>query len=215
MPLAKERWSARPVHPIRRLQLKFDRQHRVGGSIMEMGLRWRHAMKLSLAIALFFAATIGADAAPQAKPKKKAETNTIAQMVTVSGECTRLVHAGLAVEGCKPLLVNMNYSTGISSYWFTTESSILAFSGDGSRRIEQGPDVVVQAIEKVILAATTAAPKEQGGKEETAVGFCRFGDPNLKSSMIECVAHTYMGRYEGAFVADGSPPRLEAFQVAQ
>jgi hypothetical protein len=172
-------------------------------------------MKLSLAIALFFAATVSVDAAPQAKLKKKAETNKIAQMVTVSGECIKLVHAGLAVEGCKDLLVNMNYSTGVSSYWFMTESTILSFSGDGSRRIEQGPDIVVQAIEKVILAATTAAPDKEEGKEDIAVGFCRFGDPNLRGSTIECVAHTQTGRYEGAFATDGSPPKLEAFQIAQ
>ena len=170
-------------------------------------------MKLSLAIALFFAATFGVEAAPQTK-SKRAEANKIAQMVTVSGECTRLVQAGLAVEGCKNLLVNMNYSTGVSSYWFMTESSILSFSGDGSRRIEQGPYVVVQAIEKVILAATGTASEEEG-KEDPAIGFCRFGDPNLKGSTIECVAHTQMGRYEGAFATDGSPPQLEAFQVAQ
>ncbi len=170
-------------------------------------------MRLSLAIALFFAATFDVQAAPQAK-SKRAEANNIAQMVTVSGECTRLVQAGLAVEGCKNLLVNMNYSTGVSSYWFMNESTILSFSGDGSRRIEQGPDVVVQAIEKVILAATGTASEEEG-KEDPAIGFCRFGDPNLKGSTIECVAHTHMGRYEGAFATDGSPPQLEAFQVAQ
>jgi hypothetical protein len=172
-------------------------------------------MKLSLAIALFVAATISVDAAPQARPKKQAETNTIAQMVTVSGKCTKLVHADLAVEGCKNVLVNMNYSTGVSSYWFMTASTILSFSGDGSRRIEQGLDVMVQAIEKVILATTTATPNEDEGKEDPAVGFCRFGDPNLRNSTIECVAHTQVGRYEGAFATDGSPPKLEAFQVEQ
>jgi LytS/YehU family sensor histidine kinase len=171
-------------------------------------------MRLSLAIALLFATTFGVQAAPQAK-SKRAEVNKTAQMVTVSGECTRLVQAGLAVEGCKNLLVNMNYSTGVSSYWFMTESSILSFSGDGSRRIEQGPDIVVQVIEKVILAAATSTASEEEGKEDTAIGFCRFGDPNLKGSMIECVAHTQMGRYEGAFATDGNPPQLEAFQVGQ
>ena len=171
-------------------------------------------MKLSLAIALFFAATLDVQAAPQAK-SKRAEANKIAQMVTVSGECTRLVQAGLAVEGCKNLLVNMNYSTGVSSYWFMTESSILSFSGDGSRRIEQGPDIVVQAIEKVILAATTGTPSEKEGKVDSGVDFSRFGEPNLKGSTIECEAHTQVGRYEGAFATDGSPPQLEAFQVAQ
>jgi hypothetical protein len=170
-------------------------------------------MRLSLAIALFFAATISVDAAPQAKSKKQAETTKIVQMVTVSGECTKLVHAGLAVDGCKNLLVNMNYSTGVSSYWFMTESTILSFSGDDSQQIEQGPDIVIQAIEQVILAATTAAPNNEAGREDAAVGFCRFGDPNLKGSTIECVAHTQVGRYEGAFATDGSPPKLEAFQV--
>jgi hypothetical protein len=170
-------------------------------------------MKLSLAIALFLAATFDVQAAPQPK-SKGADANKIAQMVTVSGECTRLVQAGRAVEGCKSLLVNMNYSTGVSSYWFMTESTILSFSGDGSRRIEQGLDVVVQAIEKVILAALGTASEEEG-KEDTAIGFCRFGDPNLKGSTIECVAHTQVGRYEGAFTTDGSLPQFEAFQVAQ
>jgi hypothetical protein len=172
-------------------------------------------MKLSLAIALFFAATFSEDAAPQAKSKQQAETNTIAQMVTVSGECTKLVHAGLAVEGCKNLLVNMNYSTGVSSYWFMTESTILSFSGDGSRRIEQGPDNVVQAIEKVILAATMGAPDDKEGKEDTAVGFCRFGDPNQglddrvrgshpSGSLRGSLCH----RWEPA--TDGSPPQMGA-----
>ena len=85
-------------------------------------------MKLSLAIALFFAATFSEDAVPQAKSKQKAETTKNVQMVTVAGECTKLVHAGLVIEGCKNLLVNMNYSTGVSSYWFMTESTILSFS---------------------------------------------------------------------------------------
>jgi hypothetical protein len=123
-------------------------------------------MKLSLAIALFLAATFDVQAAPQPK-SKGADANKIAQMVTVSGECTRLVQAGRAVEGCKSLLVNMNYSTGVSSYWFMTESTILSFSGDGSRRIEQGPNIVIQAIEKVILAAMGTASEEEG-KEDTA-----------------------------------------------
>jgi hypothetical protein len=170
-------------------------------------------MKLSRAIALFFAAPISVEAAPQAK--SKAETNTIVQMVTVTGECTKLVHAGLVIEGCKNLLVNMNYSTGVSSYWFMTDSIILSFVGDGSQRIEQGSEIVVQAIEKVILAATTAALNKDEGKEHTAVGFCRFGDPNLKGAALECVAHTQVGRYEGAFATDGSPPKLEVFQVVE
>jgi hypothetical protein len=115
-------------------------------------------MKLSLAIALFFAATISVDAAPQTKSKKKAETNKIAQMVTVSGECTKLVHAGLAVEGCKDLLVNMNYSTGVSSYWFMTESTILSFSGDGSRRIEQGPDIEPRRVFRRLVGLDPTRP---------------------------------------------------------
>jgi LytS/YehU family sensor histidine kinase len=170
-------------------------------------------MKLSLAIALFFAATISVEAAPQAKSKKKAEPNKIVQMVTVAGECTKLVHAGLVIEGCKNLLVNMNYSTGVSSYWFMTESTILSFVGDGSQRIEQGSEIVVQAIKKVILATTTAANEDEG-KEDAAIGFCRLGDPNLKGATLECVAHTRAGRYEGAFATDGSPPKLEVFPVA-
>ncbi|ANY83857.1 hypothetical protein BB934_37205 (plasmid) [Microvirga ossetica] len=169
-------------------------------------------MRLSLAIALFLAAPLGADVVPQATSDENDEPNKIVQMVTVSGECSRLVHAGLAMDGCKPILVNMNYSTGVSTYWFMTESTILSFSGNGSRRVEQGSDIVVQAIETVILAATTGAPEEQG-QEDAAVGFCRFGDPTIKGSTIECVAHTQAGPYEGAFTTDGNPPKLEAFQI--
>ena len=171
-------------------------------------------MRLSLALALFPAAIVSVNAAPQTK-SERAKPDQFVQMVTVVGTCTKLVHAGQPVDGCKSTLVNMNYSTGVSSYWFMTESTILSFSGDGSRRIEQGPDIVVQAIEKVILAATTAAPDNKEGKEDPAVGYCRFGDPNLKGSTIECVAHTQVGRYEGAFATDGNPPKLEAFQIAQ
>jgi LytS/YehU family sensor histidine kinase len=172
-------------------------------------------MMLSLALAILLVATLGVDAAPQATSKKKAETSKIAQMVTVSGECTKLVQAGVTVDGCKPVLMNLNYSTGVSAYWFMTEGTILSFSGDGSRHVEQGPDVVVQAIEKVIRAATIGVLREEDTKEETAIGFCRFGNPTIKGSTLECVAHTQAGRYEGVFVTNGSRPTLETFQVNQ
>jgi hypothetical protein len=170
-------------------------------------------LRLSLALALLLAVTLSVDAAPLAKPKKDPEPSKIAQMITVSGECTRLVQAGATVEGCKPVLMNLNYSTGVSAYWFMTERMILSFSGDGSRRVEQGPDTVVQAIATVVVAATSGALKEEDTKEETAIGFCRFGDPTIRGSTLECVAHTQAGRYEGTFVPDGTPPQLEAFQV--
>jgi hypothetical protein len=51
-------------------------------------------MRLSLALALLVAAALGARAAPQAKLQKKPPPSNIAQLVTVSGECTRLVQAG-------------------------------------------------------------------------------------------------------------------------
>jgi hypothetical protein len=169
-------------------------------------------MRLSLVVALFLAASLGADAAPQAKVNENDEPTKIVEMVTVSGTCTRLVHAGLAIDGCKPILVNMNYSTGVSAYWFMTAGTILSFSGDGARRVEQGPDIVVQAIATVILAATADAFKDKNA-EAAAIGFCRFGDPTIKGSTIECVAHTPAGLYEGAFTTDGNPPQLETFQI--
>jgi hypothetical protein len=79
-----------------------DRQHGTGGPIMRTGLSWRPAMMLSLALAILLAATLGADAAPQAEPAES-EAWKIAQVVTVSGECTKLVHAGVSVGGCEPL----------------------------------------------------------------------------------------------------------------
>src|SRR5215211_7228927 len=107
-------------------------------------------MTLSLAIALFLAATLGADAALQTKPEKKAEADKFVQTVAISGECTKLVHAGHPVDGCKNILLNMNYSTGVSAYWFVTDRTILSFAGDGSRRIEQGSDLVIQSVEKLL-----------------------------------------------------------------
>ncbi|MGF9762184.1 hypothetical protein AAII07_44105 [Microvirga sp. 0TCS3.31] len=169
-------------------------------------------MMLPLAITFLLAAILGADAAPQANPKQ-AEARKTAQLVTVTGECTKLVHAEGAMEGCKPILMNMNYSTGVSAYWFVTERTILSFSGDGSRRVEQGPGIVVQAIDRVVSAATTGAVKEEDTREEAAIGFCRFGNPTIKGSTLECVAHSQAGRYEGSFVADGNPPKFEAFHV--
>jgi hypothetical protein len=171
-------------------------------------------MMLSLALAILLAAAPGADAAPEAKSGQP-EAAKIAQMGPVSGECTKLVHAGVSVEGCKPILMNLNYSTGVSAYWFMTEGTILSFSGDGSHQVEQDSDVIVQAVERVIRAAAIGVLREEDTKEETAVGFCRFGNPTIKGSTLECVAHTQAGRYEGVFVTDGSPPKLEAFHVNQ
>ena len=56
-------------------------------------------MMLPLAVVLFLVAALGADAAPQDKPKET-EADKPSQMVTISGECTKLVHAGQPVEGC-------------------------------------------------------------------------------------------------------------------
>jgi hypothetical protein len=99
-------------------------------------------MTLPLAVALFFAATLGADAALPEKSKEKVEPDKFDQAVAISGECIKLVHAGNPVGGCKNVLVNMNYSTGVSAYWFVTDRTILSFTGDGSRRIEQGSGIV-------------------------------------------------------------------------
>jgi hypothetical protein len=171
-------------------------------------------MTLSLALAFFLAATLGAHAA-SGKPKTKPRAGKLAQTVIVSGECTRLVQAGRPVEGCKSILVNTNYSTGVSGYWFMTGNSILSFAGDGSRRLEQDSDHVIQSIERVFLTDTTNIAREQDATAETAIGFCRFGDVTKRGSTIECVAHTWAGLYEGAFVTDGNPPKLEPFQIGQ
>jgi hypothetical protein len=165
-------------------------------------------MTLFLSIALFLAATLGADAALQTKPEKKAKADKFVQAVAISGECIKLVHAGHPVDGCKNILVNMNYDTGVSAYWFVTDRTVLSFAGDGSRRIEQGSDIVIQLIERVFLTATAGDPNE-----DDAVGFCRFGDPTQKGTTVECLAHTRAGLYEGTFVTDGKPPKLEAFQI--
>src|SRR4051795_6880085 len=135
-------------------------------------------MTLPLAVALFFAATLGADAALPEKSKEKVEPDKFDQAVAISGECIKLVHAGNPVGGCKNVLVNMNYSTGVSAYWFVTDRTILSFTGDGSRRIEQGSGIVTQSIEKIIVATMEKDSKMDETKEEDAVGFCR----HLRSS---------------------------------
>ena len=172
-------------------------------------------MTLPLAVALFFAATLGADAALPEKSKKKVEPDKFVQAVAISGECIKLVHAGNPVEGCKNILMNMNYSTGVSAYWFMTDRTILSFTGDDARRIEQGSDIVIQSIEKIIVATIEKNSKKDDTKEEDAVGFCRFGDPTKKGMMVECMAHTPAGLYEGAFLADGDPPKLGEFPVSR
>ncbi len=83
-------------------------------------------MTLSPTVALFLIATLGADAALQPEFKKKAEADKLVQAVTISGECIKLVHAGHPVDGCKNILVNINYSTGVSAYWFMNDRTILS-----------------------------------------------------------------------------------------
>ena len=169
---------------------------------------------LSLAVVLFLVAALSSDAAPKAK-SQETEADKPSQMVTVSGACTKLVHAGQPVAGCKNILVNMNYSTGVSEYWFMTQKTILSFAGDGSRRIEQGSDSVIQAIERIFLADTANNSEADDTKEEPAVGFCRFGDPTKRGTTVECVAYTQAGLYEGTFVTDGNLPMLEEFQLSR
>jgi hypothetical protein len=107
----------------------------------------------------------------------------------------------------------MNYSTGVSAYWFVTDRTILSFAGEGSRQIEQGSDIVVQSVDRIILAVTDA-PKADDAKEDPAVGFCRFGDPTKRGALIEWLAHAQAGLYEGSFVTDGTPPKFGEFPVS-
>ena len=168
-------------------------------------------MKLSPVFAIFAFAPINADAAPTAK-SKKADAAKVVQMVTITGACTKLVHIGQPVDGCKKTLVNMNYSTGVSAYWFMAERTILSFSGDGTHRIEQGPGTIVQAINRIVLGATDGTDDE--ARESAAVGFCRFSDPTKEGALLECMAHTEAGLSEGIFRADGRPPGLDEFPVS-
>src|SRR5690348_15807076 len=111
-------------------------------------------------------------------------------MVTVSGECTMLIHAGRPDAECKIIRVNTRYGSGVSGYWFMTGTSILSFTCDSARRIEQGSGSVVEAIERKLLAYTTNLAQEEDATAEAAIGFCRFGDVTQRGSTIECVAHT-------------------------
>jgi hypothetical protein len=167
-------------------------------------------MKLSLVFAIFVFAPISADAAPTAK-SKKVDAAKVVQIVTITGACSKLVHIGQSVDGCKKTLVNMNYSTGVSAYWFMAERMILSFSGDGTHRIEQGPGTIVQAINRIVLGATDGTDE---AKESAAVGFCRLSDPTKEGAMLECMAHTEAGLSEGIFRADGRPPGLDEFPVS-
>ena len=169
-------------------------------------------MTLSLAVAFFLVVSASAEAAPQAQLKKD-EADTFGHMVTISGDCTKLIYAGRPIDGCKNIMVNMNYGTGVSAYWFVTDQTVLSFAGDGSRRIEQGQDVVIQLIERVVLAARTNDSTVDDATEDDAVGLCRFGDPTKQGTTIECSAHTQAGLYEATFVTDGKPPKLEEFQI--
>jgi hypothetical protein len=167
-------------------------------------------MKLSLVFAIFAFATISADAAPTAK-SKKVDAAKVVQMVTITGACTKLIHIGQSVDGCKKTLVNMNYSTGVSAYWFMAERTILSFSGDGTHQIKQGPGTIVQAIDRIVLGATDGTDE---ARESAAVGFCRFSDPTKEGALLECMAHTEAGLSEGIFRADGRPPGLDEFPVS-
>lgn len=143
---------------------------------------------------------------------KGADATKVVQMVTITGACTKLVHIGQSVDGCKTTLVNMNYSTGVSAYWFMAERTILSFSGDGTHRVEQGPGTIVQAIDRIVVGAPDGTDDE--ARESAAVGFFRLSDPAKEGAMLECMAHTEAGLSEGIFRADGRPPELDEFPVS-
>ena len=56
-------------------------------------------MMLPFAMALLLVATSGMGAAPQGR-SKQAEARKTVQIVTATGECTKLVQAGVAMAGC-------------------------------------------------------------------------------------------------------------------
>lgn len=121
--------------------------------------------------------------------------------VTMTGQCERLVIAGLDItQNCKEQLVNM-VSRGRTSFDFAAwDGQTLSFSGAGAQHERTEETEQLQPISLVVPGM-----KNKEGivrNPAPAVGSCKFSTPEPGKTLIACEATSQGKTYAGVFVTN-------------
>lgn len=145
------------------------------------------------------------------QPAFSEEVSTIAAII--SGTCNELTVMSIKVKPdvCDGKLSNMNFSNGRAGFYFFVSnedetSTLISFSGLGSKQVKKSKDFIIQPIDKV-------ASTFQGEADVLdATGSCSFENPYLnKPAIVSCTATTNRGKFSGRFTSDGNEPEIAEF----
>ncbi|MGJ4946724.1 hypothetical protein ACQR1W_39635 [Bradyrhizobium sp. HKCCYLS1011] len=128
-------------------------------------------------------------------------------MVTIDGACKKLTVGGESrTTDCKGILLNTEYSDQRTGFYFTTiDGLIVTFSTRGDQEVRADANTITAPVDMMIVSRKGQIDRIK------AAGTCRFGDPFRGPTVIECVADSEGGRYEGTFLSNGQKPDLKTF----
>ncbi len=143
------------------------------------------------------------DSAPSARQTRPTpDLSQVQDLVSLSGECTELIIAGVATPGCVGEITSSSHQTGRSGFIFiAANEALVTFSGISAAALRDG-DTVVRPLDLVIFA------RVRTGEPPTpveAVGSCRHANPE-GAGRVTCSAQTSLGAFKASFRTNGDPP---------
>jgi len=133
--------------------------------------------------------------------------NKLTAMVILQGTCKKLVGGKARTSDCTGKLLNTEYSDGrLGFYFVTTGGMALTFSTRGREQVKADENTAIVPVDMLFTTGKGQTDKVQ------AVGTCKFANPYRGvPAPVECTADTARGRYEAAFLSDGSKPDNKTF----
>jgi hypothetical protein len=124
-------------------------------------------------------------------------------LTSVSGSCTVLVLAGKDITPeCGPVLVNVAYPTGASSFMFSIGgTAIVSFYGRDNPAIGDHAMIYLQRV--------TFKDSSSENPSSDVSGTCAYSNPFAGRALIECNADSKDGQFRAVFTTDGTAPKVE------
>jgi hypothetical protein len=137
----------------------------------------------------------------------EAQVAKVTGMMTLTGACKKLTVGGKnRTADCKGTLLNTDYSSGRTGFYFiTTDGIAVTFSTRGDKQVHPDADTAISPVDMVIVVG-------QGRSDKIlATGTCKFTNPYQGPAPIECRAESASGLFEASFMSDGGKPDVKTF----
>jgi hypothetical protein len=137
----------------------------------------------------------------------EAQGPKVTGMMTLAGACKKLTVGGKnRTADCKGTLLNTDYSSGRTGfYFFTTDGITVTFSTRGDKQVHPDADTAISPVDMVVVVG-------QGRSDKIlATGTCKFTNPYRGPAPIECRVESPSGLFEASFMSDGGTPDVKTF----